>query len=141
LFGANEPLPFSHKRHAGLKIECVYCHAKGLTGERAGFPAASKCMVCHREVAKDTETVRRLTHLAADALIVPEKPLYQLPDFVTFSHARHKTDRISCASCHGDVWAEDVVKAQLPMKMKACVDCHKTNHATVVCTACHELTQ
>ena len=47
----------------------------------------------------------------------------------------------TCASCHGDVWAEDVVKPQLPMKMKACVDCHKTNHATVVCTACHELTQ
>jgi putative intracellular protease/amidase len=135
------PLPFSHKRHAGLKIECVYCHAKAVTGERAGFPSASKCMVCHREVAKDTQTIQRLAALAADTLIVPGKPLYQLPDFVTFSHARHKTQQVSCTTCHGDVWAEDVVKVQLRMKMKACVDCHKTNHATVVCTACHELTQ
>ena len=141
MFGANEPLPFSHKRHAPLKIECVYCHAKAVAGERAGFPSASRCMVCHREVAKDTEAVQRLAALAADTLIVPEKPLYQLPDFVIFSHARHKTEQISCAGCHGDVWAEDVVKLQLRMKMKACVDCHKTHHATVVCTACHELTQ
>jgi hypothetical protein len=27
------------------------------------------------------------------------------------------------------------------MKMKACVDCHKASHATVTCTACHELSQ
>jgi hypothetical protein len=92
-------------------------------------------MVCHRD------TVRRLAALPANTLIVPEKPLYQLPDFVFFSHARHKTQQISCATCHGDVWADDVVKAQLRMMMKACVDCHKTHHATVVCTACHELTQ
>jgi hypothetical protein len=124
-----------------LKIECVYCHTKAVTGDRAGFPSASKCMICHREVAKDTETIGRLAALAGDTLIVPEKPLYQLPDFVVFSHARHKTQQISCATCHGDVWAEDIVKVQLRMKMKACIDCHKTNHATVVCNACHELTQ
>ena len=110
----------------------MYCHAKAVTGERAGFPAASKCIVCHRE---------RLAGLAPDTPIVPEKPLYVLPDFVIFSHARHKTSPISCASCHGDVWAQDTVKAQLSMKMKACIDCHKTHHATVVCTACHELSQ
>ena len=141
MFGANEPLPFSHKLHAGLKIECVYCHIKAVTGERAGFPTASKCMVCHREAAKGAETVRRLAALAADALIVPQKPLYLLPDFVFFSHARHKTLHISCASCHGDVWTDDALKPQLRMRMKACVDCHKAHQATVVCTACHELTQ
>ena len=124
--------PFSHKRHAALKIECVRCHAKAVTGERAGFPSASKCIVCHRELAK---------RLPAGIPIVPEKPLYVLPDFVIFSHARHKTEHISCATCHGDVWADDVVKVQLLMKMKACVDCHKTHHATFACTACHELSQ
>jgi hypothetical protein len=29
----------------------------------------------------------------------------------------------------------------LRMKMKACVDCHKANHAAVTCTLCHELSQ
>jgi Class III cytochrome C family len=135
---AGEAVPFSHKRHAELKIECVYCHAKAASGERAGFPAASKCMVCHREAAKDAEPIRRLAALAADTTIVPEKPLYVLPDFVFFSHARHKKE---CQTCHGNVWAGDTVTQQLQMKMKACIDCHKENHAVVTCTVCHELGQ
>jgi hypothetical protein len=131
--GAGEPLRFSHKRHATLKIECVYCHAKAISAERAGFPSASRCMTCHRQGGAPA--------LAPETPIVPATPIYVLPDFVIFSHARHKTEQISCATCHGNVWAEDVVKPQLRMKMKACIDCHKTNHATVVCTACHELSQ
>jgi hypothetical protein len=64
------------------------------------------------------------------AKITPEKPVYVLPDFVVFSHARHKT---ACLTCHGE--------HPLAMKMKACVDCHKTNKAAVTCTACHDLSQ
>ncbi len=139
--GTGEPLPFSHKRHAGLKIECAYCHASAATGSRAGFPAALKCMLCHREVAKDSATVRRLAALAVDTPVVPEKPLHELPDFVIFSHARHKTGKISCDTCHGNVWAQDSVKLELNIKMKACIDCHKKYQATTNCTSCHELNQ
>ena len=32
----------------------------------------------------------------------------------------------------------DVVEPELKMKMKACVDCHRVNHAAVTCTTCHE---
>jgi hypothetical protein len=119
----------------------VYCHEKALTAERAGFPAAAKCMVCHAQVAKDSGVIARLAALPKDTFIVPEKPLYRLPDFVMFSHARHKSETISCNICHGNVWAADTLELQLHMKMKACVDCHKANHATVTCTACHELSQ
>jgi hypothetical protein len=119
----------------------VYCHQKALTGERAGFPAASSCMLCHAQVAKQAEAIVRLAALAKDTPITPDKPVYRLPDFAIFSHARHKSETISCATCHGNVWASDTVEQQLRMKMKACVDCHKANHATVTCTACHELSQ
>ncbi len=135
-------IPFSHKRHADLKLECVYCHEKALTGERAAFPAASKCMLCHAQVAKDAEPITRLAALAKfKTRIVPEKPVYRLPDFVNFSHARHKSETITCETCHGNVWTSSVIVAQLRMKMKACVDCHKANHAVVTCTVCHELLQ
>ena len=120
-------------------MECVYCHEKAAASERAGFPAASKCMVCHQEAAKDAESIQRLAALPKDTKIAPEKPLYKLPDFVFFSHARHKA-KVSCDTCHGNVWAGDTVKLQLS-KMKACVDCHKSSRATVTCTACHELSQ
>jgi hypothetical protein len=135
------PIPFSHKRHAELKIACVYCHEQALAGERAGFPAASKCMVCHAQTARDAAAIVRLAALAKDTAIKPEKPVYRLPDFVTFSHARHQTKTISCVTCHGEVWASNAIVQLLPMRMKACVDCHKTNHAAVTCTTCHELLQ
>jgi hypothetical protein len=138
---SSEQIPFSHKGHADLKIECAYCHEKALTGERAGFPAASKCMVCHAQVAKDAEAIVRLAALARDATVQPQKPVYRLPDFVTFSHARHKTEAVSCGTCHGNVWMSNVIVQQLPMRMKACIDCHKANHAAVACTTCHELFQ
>ncbi len=125
---AAQPIPFGHKRHAALKLQCAYCHQTAATAERAGFPAASKCLLCHRPVAEDT-------------VIVPEKPLYTLPDFVFFSHARHTAKKVSCDTCHGNVWAADTLKLVLSMKMKACMDCHKASHATVTCTACHELSQ
>lgn len=132
------PMAFSHKRHADLKIECVYCHEKALTGEKAGFPAASKCMLCHAQVQKDSEAIKRLAALPKETPIVPEKPVYKLPDFVDFKHAVHKTQTISCDTCHGNVWASDTIEPQLSMKMKACVDCHRTNHAAATCTTCHE---
>jgi Class III cytochrome C family. len=118
-----------------------YCHGAAAAGPRAGFPAAEQCMRCHREVGKDSPAVRRLAALPAETPVVPEKPLYQLPDFVIFSHARHGAGKISCDTCHGNVWAQDSLKLELNMKMKPCIDCHKKYRATVNCTACHELNQ
>ncbi|HTM48130.1 MAG TPA: cytochrome c3 family protein [Bryobacteraceae bacterium] len=97
-------------------------------------------MVCHQEVAKDKEPIRKLAGLARETAIVPETPVYRLPDFVFFSHGKHKS-KVACEACHGNVWAGDTVKLQLSLKMKACVDCHRENKATIVCTACHELSQ
>jgi hypothetical protein len=36
---------------------------------------------------------------------------------------------------------QERVQRVLAMKMKACVDCHTAERATVTCTACHELSQ
>ena len=107
----------------------------------AGFPAVSQCMKCHATVAKDSEQIKKLAALPSDTRIVPEKPVYKLPDFVVFSHTRHKTGGIECTACHGNVWESDVVELKLPMRMKACVDCHKANQAAATCTTCHEAFQ
>ncbi|MBT9333371.1 cytochrome c3 family protein [Paracidobacterium acidisoli] len=136
-----QPFPFSHKRHAALKINCTYCHTGAETGVHADFPVQSKCMACHAQVDKDAEPIKQLAALPPDTHITPEKPVYTLPDFVTFSHARHKAAGAACAACHGDVWASDVVQPHLPMRMKACIDCHRENHAQVTCTTCHEAFQ
>jgi Cytochrome c7 and related cytochrome c len=72
--------------------------------------------------------------------VIPSRRVYKLPDFVIFSHARH-VSKLDCGDCHGDVNTQDALRIERPTTMKACVDCHKSHAATVVCTACHELTQ
>ena len=117
---ATDP-PFSHKQHAPLKVKCASCHDGG--SEAAQFPKLEKCHVCHTEMSERK---------------IPSRRVYQLPDFVFFSHARHKTE---CATCHGDVWTKDVLTVERPLKMANCISCHRENHATARCNICHELGQ
>jgi hypothetical protein len=135
------PELFSHQRHAALKMACADCHRSVATGDRAAFPAASTCMSCHRSVAVDKPGIRRIAAMPATEKIAPRTAVYRLPDFVFFQHGRHATNGIDCATCHGDVWTQERIQPVLEMKMKACVSCHQSRHATVVCTACHELSQ
>lgn len=98
-------------------------------------------MTCHRGVSADKPDIRRLAAMPASLAIVPNNPVYRLPDFVFFRHRQHAARRISCAHCHGDMWTQDQIRLVLRMKMTACVDCHQTNHAKITCTVCHELSQ
>lgn len=133
-----EPFPFSHKRHVAMHLDCSFCHEDSQTGTRAGFPVAQRCMTCHAQMPKDADPLKKLAALTADTQIVPEKPLYKLPDYVFFSHSRHKAANVECATCHGDVWQTDVVELKLPMRMKGCIDCHRTSNAPIKCDSCHE---
>ncbi len=98
-------------------------------------------MTCHSEVLKDRESIRFLAGLPKDAKPYSPQRVYRIPDFVFFSHARHKKAAVDCAQCHGPVYADDARQAFLPATMKACVDCHKASKASVSCTICHELNQ
>jgi glucose dehydrogenase len=132
---------FSHKHHAALKIACAYCHKGATSGERAGFPSASTCMTCHKTVAASRSAIQHLAALPATEAITPTAPVFRLPDFVFFKHGEHVSHGVSCAACHGNVWAQERILPVLEMKMKACVDCHRVRRAAVTCTACHELSQ
>jgi len=128
-------MPFSHRRHAVLKIGCAHCHAAA--AERMTLPVASACMVCHQAVKADTEPIRKLAALPRDAspFAVPRK----LPDFVFFSHSRHTASKVSCADCHGASDAPN--EPRIDAKMKVCVDCHRARRTSTACTICHELSQ
>jgi hypothetical protein len=120
--------PFSHKTHAPLQLACTACHATAVTGELAGFPGASVCGSCHAPLAGKSDK------------IVPERSVYQLAEFVHFSHAVHHAPLV-CQTCHGQVWKMDEVTPVLPMTMKACINCHRAMHAPTKCVKCHELGQ
>jgi hypothetical protein len=137
----NVPEPFSHMRHAALKLPCAYCHTSALNGDRAGFPTASTCRTCHSGAATENPVIQRLAALPSSQPVTPAVPAYRLPDFVFFQHSRHAQSGVSCAVCHGDVYSQDRIRPVLAMKMKSCVDCHRARQAALSCTACHELSQ
>ena len=85
-----------------------------------------QCRVCHVEMGERT---------------IPSRRVYEVPDFVFFSHARHFAAKLECQSCHGDVALQASVQAQQPVRMKWCVDCHKSSKAPAICNTCHELGQ
>ncbi|MSV28542.1 MAG: hypothetical protein EXQ52_07335 [Bryobacterales bacterium] len=120
-------------------MNCIECHSGA--AERAGFPTASKCMLCHREIRKESASIQALASLPKDAKPFPAERVYRLADFVFFSHARHKEARIECAQCHGPVMEREKLRREFPLTMKTCVDCHRSREATVLCNACHELNQ
>ena len=106
----------------------MFCHATVEKEERAGFPAAEKCGTCH-------------VTFPLDAKPFPSARVYQVADFVFFSHARHRAAGVECRACHGTVWQRDVLRREYPTNMKACVECHKARRASVSCSICHELSQ
>ncbi len=54
-----QPIAYSHRLHAGeLAIPCLYCHSGAEKSRRAGIPAASICMNCHRFVSATMGAVR-----------------------------------------------------------------------------------
>ena len=141
LLGADDPIPFSHKTHAPLKLDCAYCHTTAKTGDRASQPVAGTCMTCHVEIAKDKPAIQRLAALPKTSPIEPDRSVYMLAEFAFFSHARHRHAKLDCQKCHGAVYEMEEVAQVLPMTMKACVTCHRTMHAATACTKCHELGQ
>lgn len=65
-YGPSQPIPFSHRLHAGeLETGCAYCHSAAETDRYAGMPAGSTCMNCHRFVSAPAETVKNEIWAAA----------------------------------------------------------------------------
>jgi hypothetical protein len=118
--------PFSHKRHAAMKLKCTACHATAESAAQASFPDLAKCQTCHPEMA---------------ALPARSPRLYRVKDFVTFNHQRHAEAKAPCATCHGEVYTMEPLKVERPVTMVACVACHKERKASIACNLCHELGQ
>ncbi len=74
-----QPIAYSHRLHAGeMAIPCLYCHSGAEKSRRAGIPAASVCMNCHRYVSATIGAVREEEKVAGEegreplALVAPE---------------------------------------------------------------------
>jgi hypothetical protein len=70
---------------------------------------------------------------------VPWARVYQIPDYVFFSHKAHLSRHgISCETCHGPVAQRDVIRKEKPVNMADCMFCHDQWRVPIACNACHE---
>lgn len=121
-----QPLPYSHKLHAGeLGIDCRYCHTGVETGAAATIPPTSTCMNCHTNIKGASDKLILVRDSAGSGMSVEWKRIHDLPDFAYFDHSIHVNSGIGCASCHGRVDKMEVVWKEEPMNMGWCLECHR----------------
>lgn len=142
LRGPVQPVPFSHKEHAGtLKMPCQYCHTPSRSGETLLIPRAQFCMQCHQTVATGNPGVRKLAQFAKTDRTIPWLRIYELPSFVSFSHKVHLQHGATCEECHGQVAQRTRLYQEADTSMATCVNCHRAKQASTDCSTCHMLEQ
>ncbi len=135
--GARQPIPFSHRVHAGVKeISCLMCHSYAVRGPVAGMPPVETCMLCHsRIIIHYPEMTVPLYYREGEPILWVR--VSNLPDFVRFDHSMHLASRVDCGHCHGDVKAMDRIVLYQSFNMGFCIGCHRDYGATRDCFACH----
>ncbi len=150
-YAPEQPIPFSHKLHAGtMKIDCRYCHIGVEKSRHATVPSVDTCMNCHSVVKTGQEPIKDLRKYFDSKASVPWKRVHMVPDYVYFNHSIHVSKGLDCTECHGDIRNMDVVQKVRPLSMGDCLSCHRETHKVVTdteiieknqgpqhCIACH----
>lgn len=151
--GPLQPIPFSHKHHAGLyEIDCQYCHVGVERSPAAGVPSVELCMGCHGLFPAsydEFEGIRTLKEHWERKEPIEWLQIHRVPEHVQFRHNRHVAAGVACQTCHGPVEEMDKVWMTpdthwwpwlLPtqkLEMGWCINCHRNNGASQDCYACH----
>jgi len=121
-----QPVPFSHKLHAGdLGLDCRYCHNTVETTSHAAVPPTATCMNCHQAIKADSEDLKLVRDSYANNEPIEWVNVHMLPDYAFFDHSAHVAAGVGCVSCHGRVDQMDVVKQVEPLSMGWCLSCHR----------------
>ena len=134
-----QPLPYSHRQHLELGLECFECHVQPDPGFEMTFPSTDICMSCHETMPARSEASQRLAEFAASGDPIPWVRIYEVPDYVYWSHASHLDTGITCIECHGPVPERDVMRRETNVASKnGCLTCHEARQTLTDCGACHE---
>lgn len=127
-YAPEQPIPFSHKLHAGdQKIACTYCHSGVEKSRHATIPSMNVCMNCHSVVKPDSPFIQELKKAYTENRAIEWVRVHELPDYVYFSHKRHVAKGLACETCHGNVKQMDRIQQFAPLNMGWCMDCHRGN--------------
>ena len=133
-----QPVPYSHKQHLAMGLQCKNCHTSPDPGEAMGIPQVKVCMGCHTSVKKDSPHIQKLAKHAEDKTEPPWVRVYQIPSYVFFSHKVHLGTGAKCETCHGPVATREALWRETNISMGACMECHRQSKASIDCAFCHE---
>jgi hypothetical protein len=136
--GPKQPIPFSHRVHAGVKnIQCQFCHPYVERSRFPGIPPVEKCLYCHNYIIKNFPWIQKEHQYYNTKTPTPWVKVNYIPEFVFFNHQRHIKKKLACEECHGQVKTMDRLKENR-FFMGFCVDCHRQKKANLGCwLACH----
>jgi hypothetical protein len=136
---STQPIKFSHKIHAGkYEISCLYCHTYANRSPYAGIPSVQRCIGCHKVIGLNRPEVKKIHEYWSKKKSIPWIRIYNIPDFVYFTHRRHVNSGVKCKTCHGEVEKMDIIKRFTSLKMGWCLKCHKKNNVSIDCIVCHK---
>lgn len=121
----SQPVPFSHKHHANMGIDCRYCHTSVEDAAFAGIPPTKTCMNCHSMIFKDAPMLEPVRESWRTGESLQWNRVHDLPQFVYFNHSIHVAKGIGCSTCHGRVDEMPLVRKQNTLYMGWCLDCHR----------------
>ncbi len=136
--GPEQPIPFSHRIHAGVKeIQCAYCHPYVARSNHPGLPPVEKCLHCHQYIIIKHPWIEEEHRYYNTKTPTPWKKVNYLAEHVLFNHQRHINSDIECRECHGAVETMDRIKGT-QFQMGFCINCHQQKKANLGCwLACH----
>lgn len=143
LAAPEQPIDFSHRRHAGAGIQCLFCHTSPMRSDVAGMPSVQRCVGCHRVILSDRRQIQLVLGYWERGEPIPWQRVTDLPDHVFFSHQPHLQSGLSCETCHGSVAQMGVAQPAVYMDMGWCLDCHLQQPDQKVgrladCLTCHK---
>jgi hypothetical protein len=133
-----QPIPYSHKTHLALDLQCQTCHTNPEPGAMMTFPSTSTCMGCHDTVATKKPAIVKLSQFAKSQQPIPWVRVYTLTPGVQWSHRKHLEAGVKCETCRGPVAdLEAMTMVTSVTAMGSCINCHQMNNAKTACATCH----
>ncbi len=133
-----QPIPYSHKTHLALGLQCSTCHTNPAPGKLMTFPATTTCMSCHLSVAKNKPAIRKLASFSKSRQPIPWVRVYRVLPGVNWTHRKHLDAGLKCETCHGQVAQMAAMSEVTSVKtMAVCLHCHQAHNAPTDCQTCH----
>jgi Cytochrome c7 and related cytochrome c len=134
-----QPIPYSHKTHLAVGLECKDCHTNPDPGRLMTFPPASKCMQCHVTIGKNKPAIQKLAEFSKSKKPIPWVRVYTVLPGVSWTHRAHLEAGVKCETCHGQVAQMDAMSEVTSVTtMYSCLNCHELNRAKTACDTCHK---